>query len=501
VLQADDEAVGRAVGALTRAVEGRKDAGAKELLLLALAQQELKHPEQARPLYDRALKGLGQGPPDGAVALLLARALVQVEGLSAAEAEARLRARAEAHELAALTAAVEKSADKAPGHRDRATWYACRGRWKECAQDHLARVALMPQEASDWMAAPACWLLAGDVEEYRKVVERMAVPFRGTRDLHEVDVVSKVRALLPGRIDPGKPPLETLGKLLEQGVGPDWMIPYARVAQSLVSYRAGDFPGALRWNNQALERRLTEECRVQALLVRALAEHQLHRPAEAHQAYAEAAASMPPEVQLLGTADYRIKLPINSHNVNQDWLFAEVLRREAEGLLFPNLPAFLEGKHQPRDAGERLALAVACRARGHFRAAAGLYADAFSADPKSAEDHKAGRRYAAACCAARACAAVHTALPEESEQARLRGAALRWLKAEADAWTRQGERGTAEERAEVRQAAQRWQRDIDLARLRDPAALALLPLGERQEWTKLWASVAALGASVPEKAK
>ena len=36
------------------------------------------------------------------------------------------------------------------------------------------------------------------------------------------------------------------------------------------------------------------------------------------------------------------------------WIY-HVLRREAEAMLFPNLPAFLEGTYQPADQCERLA--------------------------------------------------------------------------------------------------------------------------------------------------
>jgi hypothetical protein len=499
----------RAVGPLSKAVEGQPDAGATGLLLLALTQQELQHPEQARTLSDRMQKGLAQSPLDSTVALLLPRAMVQIEGLSAAEAEAKASALAEARELAALSAALEKNADKAAGYWNRATWYACRGRWKEAAKDWQARVLLNPKGSWDWLPPPPFWLMAEDVGEYRKLCRKAAEQFRGTQSASESEMISKVCLLLPGTIESTQVPVGPLEKALDEGSGaPDW-VPWAAASRALAAYRAGDYPRALHWSNKSLESGekaqpgsvdYRQGCLALALLVRALTEHQLHRAAEARRSFAEAVTLIPSELRVLASSDRKIKLPVNSSTVHHDWLNAEVLRREAEKLLFPNLPAFLKGGYQPRDAEERLALAVACRARGHYRAAAGLYADAFAADPKAAEDHKAGRRYAAACCAARACAAVHTALPEEKDLTRLRGAALRWLRAELDAWARRKETGTPQERAEARQAAQRWQRDPDLARVRDPEALGLLPAGERQEWTRLWADVAALG-SAPDRAK
>ncbi len=67
------------------------------------------------------------------------------------------------------------------------------------------------------------------------------------------------------------------------------------------------------------------------------------------------------------------------------WI-AHILRREAEALILPNLPAFLQGEYQPLDNDERLALVGICQFQGRCHAAARLYADAFAADPALAED-------------------------------------------------------------------------------------------------------------------
>ena len=52
------------------------------------------------------------------------------------------------------------------------------------------------------------------------------------------------------------------------------------------------------------------------------------------------------------------------------------LRREAEAMLFPNLPAFLKGTYQPADQCERLAFVGAAAFDGLTCASARLYADA-----------------------------------------------------------------------------------------------------------------------------
>src|SRR5262249_22003379 len=107
---------------------------------------------------------------------------------------------------------------------------------------------------------------------------------------------------------------------------------------------------------------------------------------------------------------------------SRDVWINHVLRREAEALILPNLPAFLQGEYQPLDNDERLALVGICQFQGRYLAAARLYADAFATDPALAEDltsacrsraalgdrHRVGRieelaiqcRYPAARCAA-----------------------------------------------------------------------------------------------------
>ena len=45
---------------------------------------------------------------------------------------------------------------------------------------------------------------------------------------------------------------------------------------------------------------------------------------------------------------------------------SHVFRREAEAMILPNLPAFLEGKYQPQDNDERLALMGICQFQGRY---------------------------------------------------------------------------------------------------------------------------------------
>ena len=157
----------------------------------------------------------------------------------------------------------------------------------------------------------------------------------------------------------------------------------------------------------------------------------------------------------------------------------------------PRLP---EGHYKPTTNDERLGLVEWCQIKKLNHTAAGLYAAAFAADPKLADDLKAGHRYNAACFAALAAAGQgeDAAKLDDKERTRLRKQALDWLRADLALRTKQLETGKPADRAEVQQTMRHWQKDTDLAGIRDAAALAKLPADEQKAFTQLWADVAAL---------
>jgi serine/threonine-protein kinase len=155
--------------------------------------------------------------------------------------------------------------------------------------------------------------------------------------------------------------------------------------------------------------------------------------------------------------------------------------------------AFQNGSYTPASNAERLGLAEWCQVKKLHHTAAGLYAAAFAADPKLADDLGAGHRYNAACYAALAAAGQGegAAKLDDKERTRLRQQALDWLRADLALRGKQLESGKPH-RAAVQQALRHWQQDTDLAGLRDKAALAKLPPEERAAFASLWSDVAAL---------
>jgi serine/threonine-protein kinase len=167
-----------------------------------------------------------------------------------------------------------------------------------------------------------------------------------------------------------------------------------------------------------------------------------------------------------------------------------------------NLPAVLSG-HVPASATERLDYAQHCgRARLH-QASARLYAEAFSADARLADNLQAAHRYNAACSAAQAGCGKGADADQlkDQERSRLRCQALDWLRADLAVWAQQTASDKAADRTQVRQKLAHWQRDPDLAGVRDQEALAKLPEPERADWQKLWADVEALLQKAPPPMK
>jgi hypothetical protein len=167
---------------------------------------------------------------------------------------------------------------------------------------------------------------------------------------------------------------------------------------------------------------------------------------------------------------------------------------EKHAKLEARLPGLISGKEKPASAQEALDAAVVCFKRDLPYAAACLRAAAFAADPKLADDLKAGHRYDAACEAALAAAGQgkDAGKLDDKERARLRKQALDWLRADLAAWDKRLKSGGPADRAEVQQRLKHWQEDKDFAGIRDKEALAKLPEEERKAFAQLWADVAAL---------
>jgi serine/threonine-protein kinase len=158
------------------------------------------------------------------------------------------------------------------------------------------------------------------------------------------------------------------------------------------------------------------------------------------------------------------------------------------------LPAVLKGQDRPKGSAEGLTFVQLCYDRGLHAAAARLWSEALEADAKLGDDRRAQHRYNAACAAALAgCGkGKDDPRPDETAKAKFRNQAIDWLKAERVAWAKLLEAGPPQVRPVIAQTLQHWQQNADLAGVRDPEALAKLPVDEQKAWRALWADVDAL---------
>lgn len=163
--------------------------------------------------------------------------------------------------------------------------------------------------------------------------------------------------------------------------------------------------------------------------------------------------------------------------------------RNARHLLLRHrkLPIPLPEEARSADATAQLDLARGYARKKQYALAARFAADAFAVQPRLAEDLQAGHRYRAVCAAALAgCGRGRDAARlRDADRARFRWQACEWLAINLDRRTRQFSR----DRRAAQEALRHWLNDPDLADVRDPAALAQLPEGERQEWLNLWQQV------------
>jgi serine/threonine-protein kinase len=176
-------------------------------------------------------------------------------------------------------------------------------------------------------------------------------------------------------------------------------------------------------------------------------------------------------------------------DVREIWIY-HALRREAEAMLFPNLPAFLEGAYHPVDQCERLAFLGAAEFHGLTCASARLFAEAFAAEPSLADDPGRSRRYYAACMAASAgCGRGKDALSlNDEKRAGLRDQARQWLRADLAAWRKNLDSGPAA-KAWAEYALNRWRTDPDLAGLREPEFLDSLSVAEIRACREMWKEI------------
>jgi serine/threonine-protein kinase len=347
------------------------------------------------------------------------------------------------------------------------------GRVDEALYAWKAAIKAYPAHDISYGYAEFC-LFLGREGEYRRARQDLLAAFGRHPYLSPFTAERVARAclLLPASGDE----LRTAVTLAERAVAVDRTkygagYPCFRFAQGLAEYRQGRLDLAISTMQGDASKVLGPAPR----LVLAMALHKKDQVAEARKTLAAAVASHDWRADLVRDQD--------------DWIY-HVLRREAEALILPNLPAFLAGTYEPRDNDERLALLGVCQFTNRTHALARLYAAAFAADPKLAEDVGTGHRFSAARAAAQAGCGLGADVPGlgEPDRRRWREQARRWLREDLAACEKTLV-GPAAGRHRAAETLTRWRADPDLAGLRAPSELAKLSADERKDCLALWAEI------------
>jgi tetratricopeptide (TPR) repeat protein len=163
--------------------------------------------------------------------------------------------------------------------------------------------------------------------------------------------------------------------------------------------------------------------------------------------------------------------------------------------LLHRLPGVLAGKDKPKTPAEMYELGHICSAplQNRYVDAVRLFAEAFAADPKLAEDLNSGNRYNAACAAALGgCGKGKDSVTQkDKDRARLREQALKWLHADLALHRQHASAGESAARSDAAAKMAYWLEDSDLVGVRPGPNQVAMPAEERAAWDKLWADVKA----------
>jgi serine/threonine-protein kinase len=350
------------------------------------------------------------------------------------------------------------------------------GRGEEVRAAWREALEVDPSVPETWLGYAELCLFLGQDEEYRRARRELLRRFGASTDPFLAERIGRACLLLPAPEDELRQAVALLDRAVADGRSkPDWAYPHFLFAKGLAEYRQGRPQSAI----EVLQGKAARVPGPNPRLVLGMVQHCQGRKYEARQTLAAAVRAFEWGV---AQAD------------NPGTWACHVLRREAERLILPDLPAFLDGTYLPQDNDERLALLGACRSLNRTRAMARLYTEAFDTVPSLADDLDAGHRYNAARAAALAgCGqgADATGLGE-NERARLRDQAQHWLRADLAARARAIDSGPTATPEANRVALMRWRNEPDLACVREPGELNKLAAEERKEYLALWAEVTAV---------
>jgi serine/threonine-protein kinase len=346
------------------------------------------------------------------------------------------------------------------------------GRLNEARVAWKSALEADPLEHDAWYGYAELCLFLGDEEEYRRARRALLERFAATSSPFVAERTGRACLLMPAVGDEFRQAVALAERATAKNSGEQFAHPYFVFVRGLADYRQEQFDRAI----SAMRGDASRVLGPSPALVTAIALYRKGQADEARQTLASAILSY----------DWTANLVRDQHGC-----IAHALRREAEALILPKLPAFLDGTYRPQDNDERLALLGVCQCTNRTFAAARLYSEAFAADSNLAEDLSAGHRSKAARAAALAGCGVGLdgAKLSMADRTVWRRQAREWLRADLAECATLLESKSESSRVLVRKVLANWQGHPDLAGLRDAGALNMLSSDERNECVTLWQAV------------
>jgi serine/threonine protein kinase/tetratricopeptide (TPR) repeat protein len=232
-----------------------------------------------------------------------------------------------------LRATIEKDPEKASvgTYYYLSVYLSQLGRWQEAADVDLELLKHHADDSFHWMRAAAHLLMADNEEMYRetsvgflKAMGQISSPMIAER-------VCKIALLKPGAISLSRLP----SRVLQQGLtdGRQGNDHWYRAAVALGAYREKKYRDSLNVIRTYANTPVSEFDAL-VLVVRAMDQFRLGDKKSAIETYRQAEALIPEKLRPLRSDDDNSVNYLERNVVNHDWLIAEILRREAEELIF-----------------------------------------------------------------------------------------------------------------------------------------------------------------------
>jgi serine/threonine-protein kinase len=330
-----------------------------------------------------------------------------------------------------------------------------------------------PTNVDDWIGYGELSLFLGRPDDYLRARMELLNRFGATDDPSIAERTSRACMLLPIEGEGLQKAVALADRAVAAKATADaFAYRYFLFAKGLANYREGRLDAA----REMMEGGASGVMGPGPRLIVAMVQHRQGKPVEARKTLA---GTVPTMDWTAATADSR-----------DLWIW-HVLRREAEQMILPNLPALISRSARPQDNDERLALLGVCQFKGFHSTAAQLYLDAFAAAPELAQDRRAPHLYNAARFAALAGSGRgQEAKPlSDMERTRWRDQARAWLRAELAARIKDCEGGDAHTCASLRQRLIQWRVNKDFDGICNRVAIDALPSAEKEECLSLWRAV------------